>query len=120
MKKLFVFGNEYLSGDSFALEVADLLKDECEIIHCRSPEDLLDVDDEEIIILDVVRGVERPVLITDVDKIKTRSLISLHDFDLGFFIKLMRKIGIKKIVRILGVPESGDSLNIANRVTPWI
>jgi len=32
----------------------------------------------------------------------------------------MRKIGIKKIVRILGVPESGDSLNIANRVKPWI
>jgi Ni,Fe-hydrogenase maturation factor len=120
MKKLFVFGNEYLKGDSFALQVADHLKNECETIHCRSPEDLFDVDDEEITILDVVKGINRPVLITDIDKIKTRSLISLHDFDLGFFLKLMKKMGLKKIVRILGVPESGNSLNIANGVRPWI
>jgi Ni,Fe-hydrogenase maturation factor len=114
MKKLYVFGNEYLQEDSLARIVSNHLHN-VELVHCRSPEDLLDVDGE-IVILDVVKGITKTIIITDVNQLKTRNIISLHDFDLGFFLKLMESIGEKKTIKIIGIPMIGDSKIIALEV----
>ena len=119
MKTLYVFGNAYLQDDRFAQEVASLV-DGCHICHCSSPDELLDASGDEILILDVVKGISSPVLIDNVSQIKTRNLVSLHDFDVGFFLNMWEAIGEQKSIKIIGVPMSGDAQSIASQIKGWL
>lgn len=114
MKKLYVFGNEHLEFDAMAKTVAEKLKG-VEVVHCRSPDDLLDVEGE-IVILDVVKDILKPIVITDIEQIKTRNMLSLHDFDLGFFLNLLEEMGEGKKIKIIGIPDQGDVEEIARKV----
>ena len=53
---------------------------------------------------DTVQGAKKVVLITDIDMIQTSKLYSMHDFDLGYSLKLLKKLGYIDSVRIFGVP----------------
>ena len=119
MKNLYVFGNEYLEYDKFAREIAKQIKN-VNIINCRSPDELLEINDNEILILDVVKDIKKTIVISDVSQIKTRRLMSLHDFDLGFFLNLMKELGINKKIKIIGIPENGDIKEIADGVKACI
>ncbi|MFH1916216.1 MAG: hypothetical protein ABIJ21_03050 [Nanoarchaeota archaeon] len=115
---LYVFGNEYLAEDSLAALVARQFKD-VQLVYCKSPDDLLDAGDE-MAIIDVVKGISDPILITDVDQLKTRNLMSLHDFDLGFFLNLLKGMGMEKKIKIIGIPEKGDAKSMYEQVRAWI
>ncbi|MBR9699163.1 hypothetical protein GOV09_01760 [Candidatus Woesearchaeota archaeon] len=114
MKTIYVFGNEFLAEDSFARKTSEYLND-VHLIHCRSPDDLLEADGE-ITILDVVKGIEKPIIITDVNQLQTRDIISLHDFDLSFFLTLLQNMGIGKNIKIIGIPMQGDAQKMAQEV----
>ncbi len=114
-----MFGNEYLEQDSFALAVAKKFENKFQVVHCTSPEQLMNAKGE-IIILDVVKGAKNPVIITDVEQLKTRKLTSLHDFDVGFFLNLLRNAGMAKKIKIIGLPEKGNAEEIAKKVETWI
>lgn len=117
---IFVFGNEFLEGDAFAHDVArELKKAGHPIKACRSPDELLE-SREHLTILDVVRGIDSPMLITDVNQLATRKLVSLHDFDVGYFLALMQEVGWGKDIKIIGIPQEGDAKAIAQEVEQWI
>jgi hypothetical protein len=120
MKNIYVFGNEYLEFDNFAKEIANEIKGKANFIHCRTPDFLLDVDEEEITILDVVKGIKKTTIIKDISRIKANKLLSLHDFDLGYFLKLMKEMGTELKVSIIGIPQSGDTKKIAKQVEACI
>ena len=111
--KLYVFGNEYLSEDNMAVKVANIL--ECDIVHLRSPDMLLGTEGD-IVILDVVKGIEEVIVIDDISKLKDNPLVSMHDFDLSFFLKMMKELGDERKVVIIGVPSEGDVNVIADSV----
>ncbi len=113
-KTLYVFGNEHLLEDKLARDVARELKG-FEIRHCRSPDDLLDAEGD-ILILDVVKGISKPLIIEDIAQLKTRKMMSLHDFDVGYVLTLMNGLGISKTIKILGIPQTGDSKKLAREV----
>jgi Ni,Fe-hydrogenase maturation factor len=46
------------------------------------------------------------MLIDDVDKFVQTKALSLHDFDLGLNLKLAKKLGKIKSVKIIGVPAN--------------
>lgn len=119
MKNLYVFGNEYLPIDNLAFKVADLLKN-VNIKKCFSPEVILESDDKEILILDAVKNIESTRIIDDVSKLKSNKMMSLHDFDLGFFLKLMSTMGPKRKIKIIGIPMNGNPGKIAKEVQPWL
>ncbi|RMF54547.1 hypothetical protein D6745_04995 [Candidatus Woesearchaeota archaeon] len=114
LRKLYVFGNEFLKDDSFALRVAEGLSG-VDVVHCRRPDELMD-EEGELLILDVIKGTDNIRIIKDIDEIKTRNLVSMHDFDLGFFLSLMKELGSPKKIKIIGIPEKGEEKEICKKV----
>ncbi len=105
---IYCFGNEFLEEDSLAKEIVNEihLKD-VSFIKCNSPEELFQEKDQ-INILDVVEGIEKTILIKDLDQLKENNVLSLHDFDLSFFLKLMKEAKQIRNVKIIGIPMKGD------------
>lgn len=105
--KIYCFGNEFLENDSLAKNIVDSIDiEDVEFIKCDDPSEIL--LEEEIIILDVAEGIEDVMLIEDIDQLKNSSITSLHDFDLSFFLKLMKRIDQLKKVKIIAIPMKGD------------
>jgi len=119
-KKLYVFGNRYLEFDSLGTKIAESFSKEISISYVNAPETLLYSKDKEITIIDVVRGIRKPVLIEGASRIRSRKIMSLHDFDLGFVLRLMHELGSDKKIKIIGVPQHGNAAEIAKEVRPWI
>lgn len=103
MKYVLCFGNPYLEIDNKVVNVVDSLNiSGVEFVKCKNPDDILSYLDEEFVILDVAKGIKKPVVIEDVSKLNFTNKASLHDFDLNFFLKLFSEFGVK--VKILAVP----------------
>lgn len=120
MKKIYVFGNEHLEDDRLPEDIGRFLSQKFKVAHCRSPDELLEAEEDEILILDVVKGIKEPIIINDIRQIKTNKMISLHDFDLGFFLNLMKEMGINKKIKIIGVPAKGSIEEIAKKAEACI
>ena len=114
--KVYCFGNEFLEEDSLAKELADTISiSGIEFIKCNDPSEIV-LDSGEIIILDVVEGIDEVILIDNIDQLKDNEIMSLHDFDLSFFLKLMKETGQIKKVKIIGIPMKGDKGKIKEAV----
>lgn len=110
--KIYCFGNEFLENDSLAKEIADEIKiDGVSFIKCDSPTDIV-LEEKEIIILDVVESIDKTIIIDDINQLKDNKIYSLHDFDLSFFLQLMKKTNQINKVRIIGIPMKGNKENI--------
>ena len=77
-------------------------------------------EEERFIILDTVINTDKVVLLNDIDKLAMQPNYSLHDFDLGFSLKLMKKLGRIKDVTIIGIPpvNKETSLKELERIIP--
>jgi len=115
--KIYYFGNQDYKEDSAAFEIVKKLEGESwvdsvslEFIYVKPNQDLPFIDEEEVIILDVVDGLSKVTLIEDSDlnKLKLFSSSSAHDFDLGFQIKYLKKLGKLGEVSIIGIPMKGS------------
>lgn len=114
---LLVFGNEYLKEDNLAIEISKELKLNIDIERCYSVDNIFNYYNyERIFVLDVVKNIDKVTLIKNIDKIKEHKLFSLHDFDLGFFLKLMKELGNLKEIKIIGIPQKGNKELIKNDV----
>ena len=119
-KSVLVFGNEFLEVDNFAFKVGKKMENKFNMVYCRSPDEILECNDKNIVILDVIKNIDKPVVIKDISRLNTRKIISLHDFDVAFFLNLMKKMGIKKNIKIIGIPPKGSADGIAKEVEGWI
>jgi len=61
----------------------------------------------EVTILDVVKNIDAPAIL-GIGDLKEKKISTLHDFDLGFFLQVMKKTGRIKEARIIGIPEQFD------------
>lgn len=110
------FGSELIGNDDTALRVCELLKGDfpsAKFTVCYDPSEILDQAGNTII-LDVVRGIDR-VRFVDDELLRERKIYTLHDFDLGFFIKLVKEIGGAKM-RILGLPHGKPAQSLIGEV----
>lgn len=110
--KIYCFGNEFVKEDALAQTIVnDINIDGVTFIKTDRPEVLLE-EQGEVVILDVVKGINKLTIITDIDQLKERNILSLHDFDLGFFLKLMKEAGTITKVHIIGLPMSGEKASL--------
>lgn len=111
--KVYVFGNEDLREDKRAFEVAKKLKgkiDNLEFVKVKPNEDVPFIDEKFVVILDAIAGIKKVVEINDkeFDKLVLPPRSSVHDFDLGFQLKYLKKIGKLGEVNIIGLPMEGE------------
>jgi Ni,Fe-hydrogenase maturation factor len=127
-KTIHIFGNPILDFDNLPLKIAPKLEKlfpEINFIITDPSENLKPIDGE-LIIIDTVEGAKsaqggpasgwKVVLIDDVKKLETSKIYSLHDFDLAFNLKLLKKIGKLKKIKIFGVPMEGDEEEILKQL----
>lgn len=111
--KIYVFGNEDEKNDSNAILAGSKLKklvSECEFVFVKPNEDLPFVDEKRVIILDNVQGIKSVELFEDFDpgKLINNPRGSVHDFDLGFQLKYLKKLGKLGKVILIAVPMDGE------------
>lgn len=100
--RLLCFGNPHLKEDNLVISLApDLEVAGFQVIRCRSPEEVMYYLDTDCAIVDVARGIAAPQTVTP-DQLRHTTMVSLHDFDLNFFLKLADKLGTQ--VTILAIP----------------
>ncbi|MFH0836031.1 MAG: hypothetical protein V1834_02600 [Candidatus Micrarchaeota archaeon] len=105
-KTVFVLGNEMMQKDALAVFVGRRLKglNGFEFKHIEDPIQLFELKDEQILVMDVVRGIHEVKWMEDVHQLKRWGLCTLHDFDFAFFTELMLAKGATKKFKILGLP----------------
>ena len=111
MTKVLYFGNDLVTEDKNALETVRSIKGDLpdvDFVHCLSPEEILSHSGSDVIILDVARGIKEVKEVADQEKIKHGTMTTLHDFDLGFFLKLLKRTGKKTDFKIIALPLEGD------------
>ena len=107
--KVYVFGNKDLELDNKALIAQKKLGaifPQIEFVEVEPNADLPFERDRQVYIMDTVEGIEEPTLIedSDLDKLINSSSVSVHDFDLGFQLKYLKKLGKLGNVTIIGLP----------------
>jgi len=110
--KVYAFGNEDLECDRQAITAIKNLREKYSNINfvaLKPNADLPFADGEDVVIMDVVAGLTQPELIRDpqVQKILTPPRSTVHDFDLGFQLAYLKKLGRLGKVTIIGLPMSG-------------
>lgn len=104
-KTVYVFGNPLVREDSLPLRLIERLKKEFPSLQFREFDVVEDLEiEKELNIIDTVKGIKKVELIEDIDKIITDKIYSMHDFDLGYNLKLLKKMKMIEKVRIFGVP----------------
>jgi hypothetical protein len=111
--KVYVFGNLEVPRDGRALEVAQRLRGTVPgvwFVTVEPNEDLPFVDEESVVILDTVVGLEGVSLIPDsgIEHLALPPRGTVHDFDLAFQLKYLKKIGRLGEVHLVGIPREGD------------
>ena len=110
--KVYVFGNEDVPEDSKAIEVArkmDRAIDGVSFVFVGPNEDVPFADEGRVVILDAVHGIQDVELIEGdrKDALILAPRGSVHDFDLAFQLRYLKKIGKLGDVTIVGVPQEG-------------
>ncbi len=110
---VYVFGNEDVPEDRRAIEVAHNLQgslEEVSFVSIRPNEDVPFVDERPVVILDTAQGIEQVTLIEgeEVDRLVLSPRGSVHDFDLAFQLRYLRKLDRLGEVVIVAVPQEGE------------
>ena len=117
MTTVLCFGNQFLKEDSLAKELADEIKIEnTTFIKCNSLNEIIECKDKNLFILDVVENITKVIQIKDLNQLKENKLCTLHDFDLSFFLKLMKTLGEIKDINIIGIPQKGNKEDIKKEI----
>lgn len=105
-KTILCFGSEN-EGDELAWEIGNTLREEIpgtEFIKCESPFEIREhIKKKNILILDIVKGIEKPRLFTNMEDFSISKKVSPHDLDLGLVLKILESLEGSKF-KIIGVP----------------
>ncbi|NTV22985.1 MAG: hypothetical protein HGA85_01235 [Nanoarchaeota archaeon] len=104
--RIFVVGNSLVDIDSLPLRILPELRKKMPSVDFVEFDPTEEFPVKDPIILDTVINAETVSIFTDINKIELQSICSLHDFDLGYNLKLLKKLGQIKSVKIIGVPPN--------------
>jgi Ni,Fe-hydrogenase maturation factor len=109
---VYVFGNEDYAEDNTVFKVINKLGktiNGLQFIYVKPNEDLPFVGEKNVVILDTVQGINKVEIINeqDLDKLIVNRSTTAHDYDLGFQLKYLKKLGKIEKITIIGLPQNG-------------
>jgi len=113
-----VVGNRDVAEDAMALE----LLPELQSLFPKIGFKVLDSNEEWVFasgafVLDVVKGIERVTMFSDLASFSPPPHITLHDFDAFSHLQLLKKLGkLPDDIKIIGIPQRGNPQSIAKEV----
>jgi Ni,Fe-hydrogenase maturation factor len=110
---VYVFGNDHVAEDNRAIEVARKLEGAIErvsFVFVGPNEDVPFADEPRVFILDTVQGIEDVALVEgeEIDTLVLSPRGSVHDFDLAFQLRYLKKLGKLGDVTVIGMPQEGE------------
>lgn len=118
--KILVFGNRLVKKDTLALKLIPFLKKEFPQIEFKEFDSIEDIQNEGsvIYIIDTVEDIANVIIISNIDQIEVpNNFYTIHDMDLGYMLKLMKKVNMIERVIIFGIPMNGISkMKILNQL----
>jgi len=104
--KILCLGNEFIKEDSFAKKIGEeLAKEGFEVINVNDSFQLMGLlkENNDVIILDVILGLSE-VRNIGIHELANNKIMTAHDFDASFVLKLFEG----KDIKIIGVPMNGE------------
>jgi Ni,Fe-hydrogenase maturation factor len=110
---VYVFGNEYVAEDIRAIEVARELQNTVEgvsFVFVGPNEEVPFADEPRVVILDTIQGIQDVALVEgdEFDGLLLSPRGSVHDFDLAFQLRYLKKLGKLGTVTVIGIPQEGE------------
>lgn len=109
--KVSVFGNPDLPFDNLPFRILPKLRERFPGVEFRAEDpnelDLPEENTGEWVIIDTVQGIDR-VCEVPMETLVAAPRVTAHDFDLGSYLLLIKKIHPDLRVRIIGVPMSSN------------
>jgi hypothetical protein len=107
-KTIYLVGNLLLEEDSLPIELKPHLEKQFPQIKFKEydPTEDLPEDTKDLIIIDTVEGLDKPQIFTDIDQFSSQKTYSMHDFDLGWSLKLYKKLRMFETLTIIGIPSN--------------
>ena len=104
--KILVFGNPLLEYDNLPLKlIPDLQKLFPKIKFIEfDPTENLEKQGRNLKIIDTIQGIDKVVEINSIDQISKAKLFSMHDFDMGYNLKILQKLKLIDSIKIIGIP----------------
>jgi len=101
--KVLVFGNPFLENDSLPLKLLPKLRKTFPSIEFKEidPTEDLDKQGRDLVILDTVEGIDNVIELNSIEQLYANKVYTMHDFDLAYNLKLLKKIGKIDSVRII-------------------
>jgi len=110
---VYVFGDEYVAEDIRAIEVARELQNTVEdvsLFFVNPNEDVPFADEPRVVILDTIQGIQDVALVEGdaIDGLLLSPRGSVHDFDLAFQLRYLKKLGKLGTVTVIGIPQEAE------------
>lgn len=105
--KIFVFGNPEFVADSLPLKILPKLRElfpEIEFLTLDPNEEWVAAN--EIFAIDSVQGIKSPCVFDDITLFSQNPRFTAHDFDALSNLRLLRKLGRIKKIKIIGLPPN--------------
>lgn len=121
--KILVFGNLLSGEDNLALKILPKLRAVFSEILFKEFDSTegLDKEGRNLRIIDIVKGIKKVKLIQlssskDFDKLEISKVYSIHDFDLAYNLKLLKKTNLIDTAEIIGIPSNISEQKALNQV----
>lgn len=104
-KTIFVLGNPDLEGDSLPLRIMPELKKKFPDIDFKiyDPNEEI-VILENLVVIDTVVGIDEAVVFEGLEGFSKTPRVTMHDFDALSSLKMLKKLGKIKEIKIIGLP----------------
>jgi Ni,Fe-hydrogenase maturation factor len=102
--KIYISGNKLVKKDNLPLKILPMLRKHFQEIEFEELDPSENLPSENLIIIDTVIGSNKVKTFSDIDSFKAGSNYSVHDYDFFFELKLNKKLGKIKDLKIIGIP----------------
>lgn len=118
MKTIYLIGNTLVPEDALPLQIKEKLIQRFPNITFKEfdPTENLPEGSPDLTMIDTVKGIDRVCLFRDIDSFTSQKAYSMHDFDLGWQLKLYRKMGKVEEITIIGIPMGMDEKTAYDQV----